>query len=886
MFIGGNQHQRPALLQAGNYIYAGYASHCVLYNFTGAIIGFNKNTGAIVEVYAMEGGPEPNTVRGGGVWMSGGGISFDNAGSMFFATGNGYAGQLPATGSPVQGRYPPTALEEAAVKATINSDGTITVMDFFMPWEKTQLDGADKDLGTSPLEILPSNVFSCPNHRRIGVVTGKSGKTYWLNLDDLGGYQMGPNRLDNVIQVYQNENSVYAGAGVMPLGGGYIYINVIQFKTHVFKFSCNAAGNAVFTYVADTPEKNAYVLGVGHGTTTSLNGQEGTGLLWTSDVEGLNLRIYNAIPPNGGGNLTLINAFNVPGVTKFSRPVFGDGRVYLGTTQGYIYGFGSPVNLPLNCSSPYTFGRTAVGSTSEPVTVTCKANVGTTVTALTLAGNANFNISALPVLPMTLAVGQAFSFMARFSPRSVGPLSSDVIVNTTNGISGYSTNTPISLKGTANSLAPLLSINPNTMSFNVIAGQAAASQSVILSNLGDSQLNFINISYSLTSSSGPWATPNTTSDGRIQVGSFKFAGVPSSILANSISTIDITYAPSSPGNDAVYVKGFSNGGNSILDVVGVAGTYPVAKFEFEKFDGSGWAPFTPGRPFSFGDVTENTNKKLKFRITNNGSISAIPLSITVSKPPYGVVGIVGAVNNIDLAEGASIPAGQSQTAVLYCNPPNSQVNLPSYVGNASWTFNTGDPNLGKQAINFTCNAVTDQVGPLFANGTAKYGYIGCFKENNPGRQLALSSYADSNNTNGRCITSCAAQGFRFAATQYLQECWCGNGLPLQKDNDNDCNYLCSGDGDQTCGGNGYFHDQAHMSLFADSTQFDGNLSTPPLAMVQKYGNYNYIGCYSESGQKTFNAKLTASNSMTVEMCGAFCQASSYSLFGLQFANEW
>lgn len=44
-----------------------------------------------------------------------------------------------------------------------------------------------------------------------GVVTGKSGKTYWLNLDNLGGYQNGPNKLDDVIQVYQNENSVYAG---------------------------------------------------------------------------------------------------------------------------------------------------------------------------------------------------------------------------------------------------------------------------------------------------------------------------------------------------------------------------------------------------------------------------------------------------------------------------------------------------------------------------------------------------------------------------------------------------------------------------------------------------------------------------------------------------
>ena len=142
MFQGGEAHQRPALLHYGQYIYAGFASHCVEYNFTGWVMGWDKSTGANVEAYAMEGGPEPNSVKGGGVWMSGGGLASDNQGSMFFATGNGYASQLD--GISVAGRQPPTALEEAAVHMKINDDGTLNVVDFFMPWEKKQLDGADK----------------------------------------------------------------------------------------------------------------------------------------------------------------------------------------------------------------------------------------------------------------------------------------------------------------------------------------------------------------------------------------------------------------------------------------------------------------------------------------------------------------------------------------------------------------------------------------------------------------------------------------------------------------------------------------------------------------------------------------------------------------------
>lgn len=450
MFIGGNQHQRPALLQVGKYIYTGWASHCVQYNFTGAIIGFDKDTGKIVEAFATEAGPEPIDIKGGGVWMSGGGLAYDGRGSMFFSTGNGYASQLPPTGNPVQGRNPPSSLEEAAVNAKVNDDGTITIVDFFMPKEKNQLDGADQDLGTSPLQLLPSDTFSCASHRRIGVVTGKSGKTYWLNLDDLGGYQTAPNEQDRVIQVFQNENSVYAGASVMPLGGGYIGINVIKFQTHIFKFSCNA-GKAVFTHVADTAEKNAYILGVGHGATTSLDGREDSAMTWTTDVEGQNLRIYKSIPPSNGGNLELIRGFNIVGTTKFSRPVFGDGRAYVGTTTGYLYAFGSPVNLPLNCSSPYTFPKTSIGNTTDPLTVTCIAKAQTTVQSLNYTGNANFKISNLPTTPLQLNAGQKFTFQAVFAPKSVGSLSSDVIVTTSGNAQGYASTTPITLKGTANS---------------------------------------------------------------------------------------------------------------------------------------------------------------------------------------------------------------------------------------------------------------------------------------------------------------------------------------------------------------------------------------------------------------------------------------------------
>lgn len=850
-------------------------------------MGWDKGTGNVVEHFTTEGGPEPNTTPGGGIWMSGGGLATDDKGSMFFATGNGYSSQLH--GTPVPGRQPPTALEEAAINMKINDDGTLSVVDFFMPWEKEQLDGADKDLGTSPLELLQADVFTCPNVKRMGIVTGKSGKTYILNLDNLGGYQEGANHLDAVPQVTQNENSVYAGAGVYPLEGGYVYINVIQYPTHVFKFSCDANGNPVFTHVADTPEKAAYILGVGHGTTTSFNGQAGTGLVWVTDVEGYNLRVYNAVPQNGA--LQLIQTANIPGITKFTRTVFGDGRAYMGTTQGTVYCLGSPVNLPLNCSSPNDFGTVIVNSTSAVKTIQCQANANTQVTSIVLKGNPNFQLSGLPTLPFTVNQGRNISFQAAFAPRSPGPLSSDVNLATMNGATGYAASTPVTLKGVGDSLAPLLAVNPNTVSFSgVITGQGGSTESVIFSNQGDGTLHITGIDYSVVAETGPLTTPNSTTNGTAQIGPFTFTNLPRIIPGGSQTTVNINFNPSTSGNFAVYVHVRSDGGTKTFDVIATSGTYSVAVLEFQSPDGSSWIPYANNSPpFRFGNVYEQQTRTLKMRLTNNGSSSASSLSVTVSKPPFGIPGIIGAVNQIDLAEGTRLAAGQSATADLYCSVPKSQVNVDSYNGTATWTMNTGDPNFGKQFIQFACNAVAEQVGPLSSNSSAVYRYDGCWKENNPGRQLKVQLYGnDPKNTVEKCINGCAAQSYAFAGVQYVSECWCGNMSPIQRSNETDCNYACSGNVNETCGGNGYFHDGSYISLFTNGLGSNRSAPAPgpsnrPVT-VQSVGNYKYSGCYTEATNgRALSDKGIATGDMNIENCAGNC--TGYNYWGVEYGSE-
>ncbi|KAF6787081.1 fungistatic metabolite [Colletotrichum sojae] len=778
----------------------------------------------------------------------------------------------------------------------INDDGSTTVADFFMPWEKQALDGADKDLGTSPLQILPSSTFSCGDVRRIGVVTGKNGKTYWINLDNMGGYRNGPNNYDAVIQTYQNDNSVYAGAGVYPLEGGYIYINVIQYPTNVFKFSCEG-GVPSFTKVAESPMDNAYILGVSHGTVTSLNGQPGTGLLWTLDVQGSQLKIFEAVPKDGA--LNLVKSFSVPGSTKFGRAVFGDGIMYQGTTQGYLYAFGSPVTTPINCTSPNEFGTADVGSEGEPRTITCTAIIGVTVSDVGLDDTDDFALSGVATLPLALAAGETFSVDVAFKPTTVGLISADVVVNTTNSAEGYSQGTHVRLTGTGESAGPLLAITPPTITFQgVIAGsEGNLEEQIIFSNQGNSELAVAEVQYSTTSAQGPFETWDG-STATLTVGKFTLSNIPATIASNSGTTVRIAFDSAEAGSYGAYLRVVSNGGTKSFTIAGSAGPAPVALVEFQTPDGTGWIEYSADKNFTFGNVTENTSLSLKFRVTNAAPEGGVKLTLTVSKPPFGIPGIISAANQVDLAEGISLAPGESADATMVCSVPKSQWNVDPYTNTAPWTMNTNDPNFEKHFFTFECTAVSEQAPPLLPDGQGRYRYIGCYKENNPGRQLSNQLYGNADNTNAMCIEACAERGFVFCGTQYHTECWGGPNIPVEKVDPRNCNFECGGDLNQVCGGNGFgeLEGGAFFSLFADSVQWDGNTTTPtpdpgtgpdPTAPEVNPGVGGYVseGCYTEATDTRALPNLVDLEEKTVANCVAACSGRRNTYAGLEYGGE-
>lgn len=625
-------------------------------------------------------------------------------------------------------------------------------------------------------------------------------------------------------------------------------------------------------------------------------------MLWITDREGENLRIYDAVPQDG--TMRLLNSFKVPGSIKFGRPVFGDGIMYQTTDKGEVYGFGSPINMPLNCSGTVDFGDVDTKASSKTKQVTCHALIDIEITSIALGEEKDFALAKIPDVPLELEKGDEITIAAMFKPTTVGFLAADVVFNTTNGGQGFSTRSSTRLTGTGTSADALLFISPNTLTFKgAITGADpnGALGNVQITNRGNSPLVIKSIEYSV-SGDGPYETWDGS--GNLQVGKFTISDIPDEVAANSGATLDIRLDTSESGDFSGFVKIISNGGTKSFAMAGYAGPAPVAQVEFQTIDGDDWVAYKPGRPFTFGNVTENTSRSLRMRVTNNAPVGGVRLSLTVSKPPFGGSSIIRAANQVDLAEGTSLAPGQNATAVITCTSAKRQWNTDPKNGTATWTMNTNDLKFEKQVIQFYCNSVAEQAPPLLDDGEGKYRYIGCFKENNPGRQLDNQLYGDDDNTNAICIEACAKREYTFCGTQYTRECWGGNKIPALKVDEVNCNYACSGDIHQVCGGNGEGEGAggAYFSLFADSLSWDGNLTRPddgsddgdggddggngPKPVVNPgVAGYTSLGCYTEATNGRALPHGEEPEIRAVQPCINACASKEYVYAGLEYGGE-
>jgi hypothetical protein len=187
-FNAGRENNRAALQIVNGVVYVAWAAHSDFRPYHGWVIGFNAQTLQPVKVFNTS----PNA-GGNGMWQSGGAISADAQGNLYFALGNGFPGPQG------QDAFDPTLGNWSESVLKLSTTGQLTVADYFTPFEWRTLDSRDADLGSGGVMLLPDSVASAA-HPHLMVELGKSGKLYLLDRANLG-QNVAPPGPDNVVQV-------------------------------------------------------------------------------------------------------------------------------------------------------------------------------------------------------------------------------------------------------------------------------------------------------------------------------------------------------------------------------------------------------------------------------------------------------------------------------------------------------------------------------------------------------------------------------------------------------------------------------------------------------------------------------------------------------------
>ena len=848
-FIGGTVLQRPSVTLIGGNVYGAFGGHCDLFNYTGYVTGVSTTAGVgVTSMFAMEAAPGAPPVdldimdqKGGkaGIWMSGMAPATDGN-RMFIVTGNGEGHENKDT--PASGRSPLSTLDETVANLAVNG-GKLSLQDYFEPYEYIGMDAGDRDLGSGGVALLDPSVFKGTNGvTRIAVTIGKNGKAYIMNADNLGGFKLGPGATDNILQTIISPNAVFGGAGSYPLEGGYIYFTPVGAPTLAYKLGLDQNGSPLFSKVGQSPDSSSGRVGVGVPTVTTYKGQPGTGIVWVTDTDG-GLKAYKAVP-DSSGNLVRINIPPTGAINKFQRPAFGDGRLYVTDNNARLICMGSPVSIPLNCTSPVDFGDVTIGSTKS-IQVQCTALIPITKINGATTQDATFQVSNSSLPQGSLAVGDKFSFPvvwnltqasiqdtpgASFGAVSPGVKTSSLLISTVNGVAQYSNSLPITLQGNQVSNAAFLSLTPNEVDFGgIVVGSPGADSgldsSFIISNIGSSPLKISGYAYSGTEmddDDGGLSYTNTTkSNNGTTIGtgftSSDLPAVGSIIAAGQSITVPINFNAVKVGNYQSLFNIWTNGGTKYILLTGSATTAPIAKLALETDEG-GWD--TSG-VMDFGTVNAGTTETRRLRICNVGGSA---LLITKSKPP--VQAELRAENpSSDLHEGQSIPANECAYAPIDIAAAPEAPNNPPHDVSDVWILNTDDLTFGVHDVEIKATIVSRQLGPTYPNGTAKYTYLGCYSDLNP-RQLLKSYDLGAQNENGVCQKQCQSLGYRFAGTEYHTQCWCGNNPPTSDhftpESAKKCTFGCKADTTQACGGDG-----TYISIYYDSSLYSPDCNAVP-----------------------------------------------------------
>jgi hypothetical protein len=311
------QLQRTALALVHGVVYIAWASYQDFGNYHGWIMGYDAS--ALHQVCVWNSTPDG---WAGGIWMSGAAISSDSAGSLFTVVGNGTFDA--SNGGKDYG--------DSFLKLTPNGN-TLTVSDYFTPFDQASLSVNDIDVGSSGFALLPDQ--SGPV-KHLGISAGKAGKIYLVNRDNLGKFQLGSD--SQIVESIANALGTQASDNDFSTAvywNGNIYYIANQDVVKQFQLTNGQ--------LSTSPVKMAnHVYGYpGANTSVSSNGST-NGILWSIEASGMNvLHAYDATDVShelyNSNQAGTRDKFGT--AIRFTAPTVINGKVYVaGNSQLAVFG--------------------------------------------------------------------------------------------------------------------------------------------------------------------------------------------------------------------------------------------------------------------------------------------------------------------------------------------------------------------------------------------------------------------------------------------------------------------------------------------------------------------------------------------------------------------
>ncbi len=591
-----DQLQRPGLLLMGGVVYAGFGSDCDYNPYQGWVFGVSES-GQVKARWASD-------PAGAGIWQSGAGLTSDGPGTILLSTGNGYIPEAP-----IPSDEPPIGLGQSVVRLRVQPNGTLKATEFFAPYDAETLNTWDADFGSGGVTGLPSEYFGTAAIPDLAVVVGKDGYVYLLNRNELGGFGEGAGGEDKVVQRLGPRGGVWSRPGVWPGEGGWIYIPTASGgnsaggsagNLDVYRYGLTAKGVPSLSLAGSSAESFGFSSSA--PVITSNGTTAGSALVWVvwapnGSGEGAQLRAYLPKPVNE--EPVLVWSEPIGTSAKFAIPGVGLGRLYLGTRDGHVLGFGSPVT-PALTGSVAEFPATVVGEHSAEQRLTLTATEAVTITKVA-PGSSQFKLGTLSrSLPAALSPGQAIEVPISFWPTATGPQAATLTVSTESGKT-----VPFSLSGTGLSATAKLEIQPPVLTLGGTSIGKPISGTARFLNVGAAALTIKKV----TLPTGPFVVePEDAPTPGMEIKADD--GEPGEL------DVPVQFRPTEDGSFEGHIELQTTGGNGTIAITATAS--PPGELHISP------------ELSQYGSVAVGGRVTKYFSISNSGGL---PVKINLSKPP-------------------------------------------------------------------------------------------------------------------------------------------------------------------------------------------------------------------------------------------------------------